>query len=191
MIFHLLKFLLIIGKNITEYIERMAHALGKTHMPNFLSYKLGAETIVSNTSTTNGFPHPYCGMPMDSYPGRPLPPSPLNGGLTLSTVGPSAHNLRPSSPRHTVRDPTPDRTELYRAHHKGHRCCTTRPNSPGIVLDRPIHSQTVRLHRSDSSEHQKSPVIHLVRNADINIARHPSPKSQKSHLSLSFFGPLK
>jgi hypothetical protein len=43
-------------KSITEDIERMAHALGKTHMPNFLSHKLGTETIAPNTSTTNGFP---------------------------------------------------------------------------------------------------------------------------------------
>jgi hypothetical protein len=34
----------------------MVHALGKTHMSNFLSYKLGTETIAPNTSATNGFP---------------------------------------------------------------------------------------------------------------------------------------
>jgi hypothetical protein len=55
-------------KSITEDIERMAHALGKTHMPNFLSHKLGAKTIVPNTSATNGFPQPYSSIPMDSYP---------------------------------------------------------------------------------------------------------------------------
>jgi hypothetical protein len=43
-------------KSITEDIERMAHALGKTHMPNFLSYKLGAKRIVPNTLAINGFP---------------------------------------------------------------------------------------------------------------------------------------
>jgi hypothetical protein len=43
-------------KSITEDIERMTHALGKTHMPNFLSHKLGVKTIVPNTSATNGFP---------------------------------------------------------------------------------------------------------------------------------------
>ena len=53
-------------KSITEDIERMAHALGKTHMPNFLSHKLDDETIAPNTSATNGFPQPYSGMPMDS-----------------------------------------------------------------------------------------------------------------------------
>jgi hypothetical protein len=36
-------------KSITEDIEKMAHALGKTHMPSFLSHKLGAKTIGSNT----------------------------------------------------------------------------------------------------------------------------------------------
>jgi hypothetical protein len=36
-------------KSITKDIEKMVPALGKTHMPNFLSYKL-------NTSATNGFP---------------------------------------------------------------------------------------------------------------------------------------
>jgi hypothetical protein len=32
-----------------EDIERMTHALGKTHMPNFLSHKIGTETIAPNT----------------------------------------------------------------------------------------------------------------------------------------------
>jgi hypothetical protein len=85
-------------KSITEDIERMAHVLGKTHMPNFLSYKLGAETIVPNTSAINGFPQPYFGVPMDSYPGRPSPPSPLNGRSTLSMAGLSANDPRPSGP---------------------------------------------------------------------------------------------
>jgi hypothetical protein len=85
-------------KSIIEDIERMGHALGKTHMPNSLSHKLGVETIAPNTSTTNRFPHPYSGMPMDSYPGRPSPPSPLNGVSTLSTVGLSAHDLEQSGP---------------------------------------------------------------------------------------------
>jgi hypothetical protein len=85
-------------KSITEDIERMAHALGKTHMPNFLSHKLGAKTIAPNTSATNGFPQPYSGMPMDSYPGRTSPPSSLNGESILSTAGPSAHNCGPSGP---------------------------------------------------------------------------------------------
>jgi hypothetical protein len=76
----------------------MAHALGKTHMPNFLSHKLDIETIAPNTSATNGFPQPYFGMSMDSYLGRPSSPSPLNDGSTLSTAGPSAHDLGPSDP---------------------------------------------------------------------------------------------
>jgi hypothetical protein len=85
-------------KSITNDIERMAHALGKTHVPNFLSHKLGAKTIAPNTSSTNGFPQPYSGMPMDSYLGRPSPPSSLDGESTLSTAGPSAHNRGPSGP---------------------------------------------------------------------------------------------
>jgi hypothetical protein len=85
-------------KSITEDIEKMAHALGKTNMPNFLSHKLCTETIAQNISTTNGFPQPYSGMPMDSYPGRPSPPSSLNGGSTLSTTGPSTHDLGPFGP---------------------------------------------------------------------------------------------
>jgi hypothetical protein len=40
-------------KSITEDIERMSHALEKTHMPSFLSHKLGTKTIVPNTSATN------------------------------------------------------------------------------------------------------------------------------------------
>jgi hypothetical protein len=85
-------------KSITEDIEMMAPALGKTHMTNFLLHKLGAKMIAPNTSATNGFPQPYSSMPMDSYPGRPSPPSPLNGRSTLSMSGPSAHDLRPSGP---------------------------------------------------------------------------------------------
>jgi hypothetical protein len=85
-------------KSITEDIEKMSHALEKTHMPNFLSHKLGTETIASNTSATNGFPQPYSGMPMNSYPRRPSPPSPLNGKSTLSMVGPSANDLGPFDP---------------------------------------------------------------------------------------------
>jgi hypothetical protein len=38
-------------KSIMEDIEKTTHALGKTHMPNFLSHKLGTETIVPNTSS--------------------------------------------------------------------------------------------------------------------------------------------
>jgi hypothetical protein len=106
---------------------------------------------------------------MDSYPGRPSPPSPLNGGLTLSTIGPSAHNFGPSHP-------PSDRSELYRAHHKGRRCCLMRPDSPRIVPDHPIHSRTVRLHRSDHSEHQKSPVIRLVRK---EYSQSPKPQEPK------------
>jgi hypothetical protein len=102
-------------KSIIEDIEKMTHALGKTHIPNFLSHKLGIETIVPNTSATNGFPQPYSGMPMDSYPGRPSAPSSLNSGSTLSMAGPSAHDLRPSGPLsdhpvlcQTFRHPMPD-----------------------------------------------------------------------------------
>jgi hypothetical protein len=113
-------------------------------------------------------PQPHSSMPMDSYPGRPSPPSPLNGGLTLSTTGPSAHDFGPF-------DPLSDRPELYRAHHKGRRYCLTRPDNPRIVPDHPIHSQTVRLHRSDHPKHQKSPVIRLVWKAGINIVGHPTP----------------
>jgi hypothetical protein len=85
-------------KSITEDIERMVHALGKTHMPNILSHKLGTKTIVSNTSATNGFPQPYSGMLMDSYLGRPSPPSSINGESTLSMAEPFAHNRGMSGP---------------------------------------------------------------------------------------------
>jgi hypothetical protein len=85
-------------KSIIEDIEKMAHALGKTHMPNFLSDKLGTEKIEPNTSIINGFPQPYFGMSMDSYTGRPSPPSSLNGGSTLSMARPSAHDVGPSDP---------------------------------------------------------------------------------------------
>jgi hypothetical protein len=78
--------------SIIDDIERMSHALGKTNMPNYLSYKLGVETIAPNTSAINEFPQPYSSVPMDSYPGRHSPPSPLNGRSTLSMVGPSAND---------------------------------------------------------------------------------------------------
>jgi hypothetical protein len=82
MIFNLLKFLFIIGFKVSQRIEKIAQALGKTHMPNFLSHKLGNEIIAPNTLATNGFPQPYSVMLMDSYLGRPTPPSLLNGGST-------------------------------------------------------------------------------------------------------------
>jgi hypothetical protein len=53
--------------SITDDIEKRVHALEKTHMPNFLSYKLGTETITPNTSATNEFPQLYSGRPIDSY----------------------------------------------------------------------------------------------------------------------------
>ena len=43
-------------KSITEDIEKMTHALGKTHMPNFLSHKLGTETIAQTHRQQMGFP---------------------------------------------------------------------------------------------------------------------------------------
>jgi hypothetical protein len=104
-------------------------------------------------------------------------------GQTLSTTGPSAHDLGQSGP-------PSDRPELHRAYHKRRRCCPTRPNNSGTVPDHSIHSQTVRLHRSDHPEHQKSHMMRLVWKAGINIAGHPSSKRRKSHLSLSLFGPL-
>jgi hypothetical protein len=105
----------------------MTHALENTHTPDFLSHKLGTKITASKTSATNeaSQSQPCFGMPMDSYPGRPSPPSSLNGESTLSTARPSAHNRGPSGPRQTVRHPTPDGPELHRAHHKGHRCCLT------------------------------------------------------------------
>jgi hypothetical protein len=160
-------------------------------MPNFLSHKLGTETILPNTSATNGFPQPYSGMSMDLYPGRPSPPSPLNDGSTLSTAGPSAHDLGPSSPPSDHPTPYTGPSDVIQSPPHGSQVFPTRPDSPGIVPDRPIHSQTVRLHRSDRPEHQKSPVIRLVWKASINIVGRPSPKSRKSHLSLRLFGPLR
>jgi hypothetical protein len=53
--------------SITDDTEKRVHALEKTHMPNFLSYKLGTETITPNTSATNGFPQLYYDRPIDSY----------------------------------------------------------------------------------------------------------------------------
>jgi hypothetical protein len=51
-------------KSITKDIEKMVHALEKTHMPNFLSHELDTERIASNISGINGFPQPYSGMPV-------------------------------------------------------------------------------------------------------------------------------
>ena len=164
-------------KSITEDIERMAHALGKTHMPSFLSHKLGAKTIAPNTSATNGFTQPYSGMPMDSHPGRPSSPSSLNGESTLSVAGLSAHNSGPSGP-------PSDRPAPY----AGHSGVTQSPPQgsqvlPGVtgqsedITGPSDPPETVRLCRSDRPEHQKSPVIRLVRKANINIIGHLSPKN--------------
>jgi hypothetical protein len=164
-------------KSITEDIERMAHALGKTHMPSFLSHKLGAKTIAPNASATNGFPQPYSGMPMDSYPGRPSPPSSLNGESTLSAVGPSAHNSGPSGPPSDRPAPYAGQSGVTQSPPQGSQVLPDMTGQSEIVPDRPIHPQTVRLCRSDRPEHQKSHVIRLVRKADINIIGHSSPKN--------------
>jgi hypothetical protein len=165
-------------KSIREDIERMAHALGKTHMPSFLSHKLGAKTIVPNTSATNEFPQPYSGMPMDSYPGRPSPPSSLNGESTLSTAGPSAHNRGPSGPPSDRPTPYTGQSGVTQSPPQGSQVL---PDMTGQSEDSTGLSDppAVRLCRSDRPEHQKSPMICLVRKADINIIGNPSPKNQK------------
>jgi hypothetical protein len=192
-------------KSITEDIERMVHALGKTHMPNFLSHKLGAETIAPNTSTINGFPQPYSGIPMDSYPGRPLSPSQLNGRSTLSMVGPSANDLRPSGPRQTVWHPTPDSPESHRAHRKGRSRCPTRSDSPGIIPDCPTivvgPSGAPEVSRDPPSaegqykdsrppnpqESKKSPIAELVwpAKAKSSVCSHPH-STQKEKVEFTF-----
>ena len=85
----------------------------------------------------------------------------------------------------------PDSSELCRAHHKGRRHCPTRPDSPRIVPDRLVRSQTIRLHRSDRPEHRKPPTIGLVQKTAIKIADHLSLRSQKGYTSLSLFGLLR
>jgi hypothetical protein len=69
-------------KSFTEDKEKMALASGETHIPNFLSHKLGTKRIMPNTSATNRFLQPYSGMPMDSYLRQPSSPSSLNRGST-------------------------------------------------------------------------------------------------------------
>jgi hypothetical protein len=83
-------------KSITKDIENMSHASRKTHMTNFLSHELGTKIITPSTSATNGSPKPYTSILIDSYLGQSSPPSLLNGGSTLSTTRPSAHDLGPS-----------------------------------------------------------------------------------------------
>jgi hypothetical protein len=57
-------------ESITEDIERMTHVLENTHIPDFLSYKLGTKITASKTLTTNGASQsqPYYGISMNSYP---------------------------------------------------------------------------------------------------------------------------
>jgi hypothetical protein len=93
--------------------------------------------------------------------------------------------------RQNVWHPTPDSPEPHKADHKDRRRCPTQQDSPGIVPDRPVHSQTILLHRLDRPEHLKSHMILLVRKADIKIVRHPIPKSRTSHMSLSLFSLLR
>lgn len=82
-------------KLIKESSDGMTCALENSHIPNFLSHKLGTEIVVPNMSATNGFSqsHPYYGMSMDSYPEQPMLPSSLYGRAALSTAGQSEHNL--------------------------------------------------------------------------------------------------
>jgi hypothetical protein len=174
-------------KSITEDIERMAHALGKTHMSNFLSYKLGVERIAPNTSAINGFPQPYSGVLMDSYLGRPLPPSPLNGRSTLSMAGSSANNPRPSGPPSDRSAPYAGQSGITQSPPQGSQALpdaaeqfgnSTEPSGP--LADRP----TAQVRPSRAPEITRDPPSAEGR----YIVGHPIPKSRKSHLSLSLFG---
>jgi hypothetical protein len=177
-------------KSITEDIERMAHALGKTHMPSFLSHKLGAQTIAPNTSATNGFPQAYSGMPMDSYPGPPSPPSSLNGESTLSMAGPSAHNRGPSDPPSDRPTPYAGQSGVTQSPPQGSQVLpdvteqsedSTRPSDP--PADRP----TVQVGPSGAPEVTYDPPSVEGRH---KYNRPPKPQEPKSHMSLSLFGPL-
>jgi hypothetical protein len=58
-------------KSITGDIEKMTHALGKTHMPNFYHMNWALEQL-SQTHRQQMLPQPYSGMPVDSYPGTTI-----------------------------------------------------------------------------------------------------------------------
>jgi hypothetical protein len=70
-------------------------------------------------------------------------------------------------------------------------CCPIRPNNLEIVPSHLVHSQTIRLHRLDSSEHRNPPMIGLVQKASITTTGHLSLRSRKGFTSLNLFGLLR
>ena len=122
---------------------------------------------------------------MDSYPGRP---SPLNGRSTLSMVGPSANDPRPSGPPSDRPAPYAGQSGITQSPPQGSQVLpnaagesgnSTRLSGP--LADRP----TAQVGPFGAPEITCDP---LVRKAGIKIVGHPIPKSRKSHLSLSLFG---
>jgi hypothetical protein len=138
-----------------------------------------------------GFPQPYSGMPMDSYPGPPSPPSSPNGESTLSTTGPSAHNRGPSGPPSDRPTPYAGQSGVTQSPPQGSQVLpdvtgqsedSTGPSDP--LADRP----TVQVGPSGAPEVTCDPPSAEDRH---KYNRPPKPQEQKSHMSLSLFGPLR
>jgi hypothetical protein len=87
--------------------------------------------------------------------------------------------------------PQPDSPESHGAHRKGRSRCPTRPDSPGIIPDRPVHSQTVRLHRSDRLKHLKSPVTPPSAEGQYKDSRPPNPQEPKKSSIAELVWPAK
>jgi hypothetical protein len=142
----------------------MTHALENTHTPDFLSHKLGTKIAASKTSATNeaSQSQPYFGMPMDSYPGRPSPPSSLNGESTQSTAGPSAHNRGPSGPPSDHPAPYAGRSGVTQSPPQGSQVLPDVTGQSGDSIG-PSGPLANRPTAQVGPEHQKSPVIRLVK----------------------------
>jgi hypothetical protein len=160
-------------------------------MSNFLSRKLGAETIAPNTSATNVFPQLYSGMPMDSYLGRPSLPSPLYGGSTLNMDGPSTHDIEPSGSPSDRLTPYVGQSGVTQSPPQGlqalpdvARQSGNSTRSSGPLANRP----TTQVGLSGAPEITCDPPSVEDRHKD---SRPPNPQESKSHLSLSLFGPLR
>jgi hypothetical protein len=123
-------------------------------------------------------------MPMDSYPGRPSPPSSLNGRSTLSMAGSSANDLGLSSPPSDHLAPYAGQSGVTQSPPQGSQALpdavgqsrnSTRPSGP--LADRP----TAQVGPSGAPEITRDPPSAEGRYKD---NRPPNPQEpEKSHVA--------
>jgi hypothetical protein len=90
----------IIGGMQNDY-RRLVRAFDKSTIANFPSHEveLGENTRDSSAAGCHDQSQPHYGMPIDTYPGQPQPPTHIGDKFAdLRMYGPSAYERRPSGP---------------------------------------------------------------------------------------------